>query len=72
MAVDGSHSNLFDNATCFHTVSEHRPWWTVDFGRMRTIFEVTLYTAEDSYGILPLKLVFTYKLFFINFKTNRN
>ena len=52
MAIDGMSSDLFNTNTCFHTDHEPRPWWTVDLGRERTVFEVTLFHAEDSYGSL--------------------
>ena len=49
-AVDGRTSVLFDPTTCSRSQLPYQPWWTVDLGRERTIFEVTIFTPEDCCG----------------------
>ena len=51
-AVDGRTSVLFDPTTCSRSELPYQPWWTVDLGRERTIFEVTIFTPEDCCGKL--------------------
>ena len=49
-AVDGHASVHFDPTTCSQSELPYQSWWTVDLGRERTIFEVTILRPEDCCG----------------------
>ena len=38
-------------ATCFSTISEDNPWWTVDLGEERLVSAVKLQTTLDLAGV---------------------
>ena len=55
LAVDGNANGnwrYWDNGavtegSCTHTVPEFRPWWAVDLGSQKTVFEVQITNRMD-------------------------